>query len=849
MATGTVDYSQVGQDYGAAPLLYDDQLNPAPGELAPLETGTPKGKAAKPEQSQQDYGPNNEKLPKKLQLALQYILTLFVNEGQKARRDEVKRCRLAREFWKGLQYAYWTESDGQWHLPWELKAEDQKGDEPRYAFVTNYYQAFGLSIMAVLSQDRPSVRLWPQNAEQPEDVATAAAGSDIIELVERNNKIQELMVDEAFYLWTDGKIGGFVRYVVDGQRFGYHDEDQLEQRMCKVGPDTYQCPNCQHETAADGFMGVCESCGMDLDDNHLQQSPTVPVPVVTQTIQTPNGQEVIDIVGGLELKTPPWANQQHQYPYLIWDQMAHRARLKAAYPHAKTQIGGAALTPEDAQAQYERTAQLTLVSGGEMEPVGASADFVNNLVMFRRAWLRPWAFDILDDEKLVQELRQLFPIGCYVAFAGDAYCESRNETMDDHWRVMHALPGDGQNRPAIGTSFISVQERYNTLSNLLMETAEHGVPATWANPAVVDFDAIRESYVEPGSIYPMTPPAGMDARTQFFQTQPATVSPDVVRHMQELPGNIGQFLTGAFPALFGGEMEGNDTAAGYSMARDQALGRIGLVWRRMKQFHADLMLLSVECFRKNRPDDVSFTIWGDNGKAKSKWIRCADLKGNCFAHPDTDSQYPEVPAQKKAVLQQLMQSEDPELAKILGHPDNLSLIKRIVGLEELVIPDEDARNRQTGEIDQLLEDGEAGAGPLMGAPMMDPTGMPQQGPPQPSVQIDPLDNHEVHYAVIAAWWETEAADDARQKNPMGVANVKAHALAHKQQMSGDQGQPEPPKEAINFKDLPPSGQVQMAAQAGLQLDPNELAAQQQQEQALAMAKAQKMNQPQPGGEQ
>ena len=44
-----------------------------------------------------------------------------------------------------------------------------------------------------------------------------------------------------------------------------------------------------------------------------------------------------------------------------------------------------------------------------------------------------------------------------MAFAGDVYCESRNENMDDHWRVLHALPGDGSSgRPALGDVMISV---------------------------------------------------------------------------------------------------------------------------------------------------------------------------------------------------------------------------------------------------------------------------------------------------------------------------------------------------------------------------------------------------------
>jgi hypothetical protein len=67
------------------------------------------------------------------------------------------------------------------------------------------------------------------------------------------------------------------------------------------------------------------------------------------------------------------------------------------------------------------------------------------------------------------------------------------------------------------------------------------------------------------------------------------------------------------------------------MARDQAMGRIGLGWRRMKFFHANIMLLAVDCFRRNRPNDVEVTLLGAGAAFESKWIRLADLKGNLFS--------------------------------------------------------------------------------------------------------------------------------------------------------------------------------------------------------------------------
>ena len=113
-------------------------------------------------------------------------------------------------------------------------------------------------------------------------------------------------------------------------------------------------------------------------------------------------------------------------------------------------------------------------------------------------------------------------------------------------------------------------------------------------------------------------------------------------------------------------MSANETAAGYSMARDQAMGRIGLVWRKMKYFHADVMLLAVDCFRKNRPNDVEVTLLGAGAAFESKWIRLADLKGNLFTYPESDEQFPTLWAQQRAVLMQLMGSPDPQIQTDAG---------------------------------------------------------------------------------------------------------------------------------------------------------------------------------------
>jgi len=150
------------------------------------------------EQESLDFGPNNERLEDvkpELVNALSELVRQYRQEGIVARRHEIRRIRQARLFWQGLQYAWWNPNDMNWHLPFEQRSSDDRALEemPRYQFVTNFYQGFGLSFIAVLSQDVPSVRFDPQSAQSLEDIAAARAARDVAELVEHNNHIAPLL--------------------------------------------------------------------------------------------------------------------------------------------------------------------------------------------------------------------------------------------------------------------------------------------------------------------------------------------------------------------------------------------------------------------------------------------------------------------------------------------------------------------------------------------------------------------------------------------------------------------------------------------------------------------------------
>jgi hypothetical protein len=814
--------------------------------------------------AKQALGANNEQLEElrpDLVNALRELVVQYREEGMVARRHEVRRIRQARLFWQGLQYAWWNPKEMTWNLPYESKLYDDSAaaEMPRYQFVTNIYQAFGLSFISILSQDVPATRFYPQSAQSIGDITAARAASQVCELVEQNNRVQNLLTGVAFYLWTDGKIGGYVRYVADAQRFGSHDEPVIEEHYVALGDDAYVCPECgaeqgvgsteaggtdhpsQELRASDSPFAmaqskqitnggelnanqnrrqdagatsrmlppvICRNCGGALGPEHFKPAARVAVPVITDIRRVANGQEVISVVGGLELNTPVWANEMHEYPYLQWSMEVHRAKLKASYPHAadKIQMGG----PQSADEIYARSTRVAVSQG---LPTTHPGDALFNLITFARTWIRPWAFYSIEDKSVRDALLALFPDGCYAAFAGDTYCESRNESMDDRWRVMHALPGDGQNRPSVGDSLVQIQERYNTLSNIQAETYEYGIPPIYADPQVLDFDALANQTAEPAAHYPARSRPGQPLAAGFFQPAPAQVPPDLVRHQQELMGPVSQFLTGLFPAVFGGEMESQKTASGYAMARDQALGRLGLVWRRLKTFYSDVMLLSVDCFRKNRPEDAETPVLGPGGEFESRWIRLADLKGNIQAHPESDETFPRLKSQQRAVLQQLMASSDPLIQQALADPANVGFVEGVLGLSELVVPGEDSRNKQLREIDLLLagapisvarasacgvssqdggnkdEDGEGNSSKdnaaqdssssAAGLDQLQKSRRLKPAPLEPSVPVDLLfDNYVVELEECRRWANSDAGQIARIENPAGFANVKAHAEAH-----------------------------------------------------------------------
>lgn len=723
-----------------------------------------------------EYGPNMEKLPEELQHALRELVLGFEREDSEARRHEVREIREAREFWKGLQYGWWDEENQKFSSPTDfsipgiLSKNLKEDDLPQFRFVTNIFRAYGLILIAVLSQRIPKAKFHPQSAQQPQDVATAKTASKIADLIERNNNISKKQARLAWLLFCDGGAAAYVRYVSDKARFGAKQEPVIEQQPQEIMPAGYRCPACGTDTPqGDVFMGMCPDCGAKLGQENFMPAESVPLPVQTGMKEVPNGQEVIDYIGRLELKRPFNCREQHEMPYIQWQREIHKAKLKASFPWVADKIGAGGMAGSGTEAQYERNARLDLTGG-------TSGDSAVNKVTFTSTWLRPWAFYQLEDKDKRERLLKIFPDGCYVGFAADVYCEARNENMDECITLLDGMPGDGQSTPSLGQSLVSVQKRVNELMNILQETFEFGIASTIMDSTFRGPGNFKDQTAQPGMTYWVKMRPGERMQDKVFQMSPAQVGAELTTHLKELTGEIAQFVSGATPSLWGGELENNDTASGYAQAKEGALGRLGLTWREMKFFHAATLLNAVECFRKNRYDDVEIPLEGKSGEWHSDWIKQADLRGNLVAYPETDEDFPTLWSEIRAVVMSLLDSTDPGIQEVKSLPENADFIKRAIGLTELVFPGEDSRNKQYVEIDRMR-----GQQPI---PMgVGPDGMPLF---QSTIPIDGfVDDNAIEHETCIYWLNSEEGMATKDEDPMWWENVKAHAQAHEAQIMED----------------------------------------------------------------
>ena len=774
----------------------------SPGELAPSEG------------QKNEYGFRNEFLPQRYQNVLKRMVQKIAQIDLFSRIEEVKRATEGRFYWRSMFDVYFDERAALWNSPsGNINPAGDAGDT-ELSFGFNLYQAFGRGFIT-LAGVTPSVKFIAVDPSSPDASRIASSADAVKKRIEYQNSVDVLSEQVARLMWTDGRVGLYSRWVTDGSRFGYEDQDRVEE-------------------TPEGLGEGGEPPG--------------------KRPRKPKGGVVISAYGVLECKDPINMRDFHEFPF---HQLSYEIDLTAAkgmYPWISSVISGG--QPGPGEYNFDRTSRIATTQGIRL--LTQTGDTVSALPTFQRTWIRPSFYASINDDDDRKFFESAYPDGVAVAFIGDTYAESRNESMDDHWTVIHPIPGDGQAAPAAGYIVMPVQDAFNDTTDLVMESHMKAIPCVYGDKSLFDFAAISKQKAGPGAHWPtkreMEPTE--DINHKMF-TEPAVELPaSVTAFYQALMGDIPQFLTGLYPASMGDADPSNQTKGGILALRDASRGQAGVAWKAYRKGYAGSMAQSVRIdayFSQGEAEDGKIRVSSPGNPETT--VDLEDLReGSFFCVPDGDESYPRTHEDRQMSYNSLVQAAatgNAGAAAILTEPKNANVLKDILALPGLVIPGAAESEKQMSEIQRLLSDGtpipnnQAMQAYQLITLVAQATGKP--APPRPSMQalyspsvpIDAdFDVHAVEYRTVQDWLNDKAGQQVAHDDPDAFMNVRLHGLLHKAEMDkAQQSQVQaavmpqialekikhpqvPPRqvsESMAFKDLGPSGKLQVGKQAGLDL--------------------------------
>lgn len=619
-------------------------------------------------------------------------------------------------FWRGFQHLIeWNRAAKDWSMPQISEGNLEDADNG----VINYYRGYGESIIAALSASIPELQFYPDDADNYSDIMTAKAYSKIEEMIRGHNQADILLTKILFLLYNQGFVA-IHNCQVYSEEFGVD-----------IVPD----------------YGWEDRTSQFTDQLGQPQTQTEQVPVKTGEVKQPKGRQLLKAYGPLNVKMAHYARRQQDSPYLILEVEKHVAEMRQLYPAFFDEIQESGSNTID--RSWRTDANL-----GEINP---------QLCTEKQCWLQNWALNLIGDPDIRERLKAEFPDGLCVVYINDVMVEIRSETFNKYWTVLESPLSLSIHADPIGRVMIPVQEMRSDLVDLTMETIRQAIPETFADPAVLDFESYGKVQKRPGQIFKVKARPGQNLSNSFYQFNSATLSKEVEFFFQRLDSD-GQFVTGAYPSIYGGQLSGGSQTLGeYNTSKNQSLQRLSVHYKTMLTGWARSFEKAVRSYHENMAGDEKFTKKVGN-TFQTVWISELELAGKVAeVRTNCSDQLPISWEQKRQLLFDLLNMKSPEINAALYHPENVGEIARTLGWTDLYIPGDSDRNKQLYEIQELLR------------------GQPEQGPqgPIPSIPIDSdIDDDHIHIEVTRAFLLSAQGIEAQKKNPMGYMNVKAHLAEH-----------------------------------------------------------------------
>src|SRR5574338_108371 len=662
---------------------------------------------------------------------LKKVIDHFDKEDRIVRNAQLRHYRRLKLYWNNFSQIYWSEQARDYRIYTPQDLSTSSTDQDFYDRPVNVFRAFLETIIAAMSIQVPAVSCVPDDADNANDIATANAGDKLAELFYKHNDVLFYWLHALYIHCTEGMVAAYT-YEKEDKAFGMYHEKQYEDEEV----EGYICPHCQaklesslfnpltqepsearndeaihfSEMEMDEFAPddddiqlhyeieehgpVCPECGQALDPD-LQKTKLI-IPRFVGMIDKPKARICMQVLGGLYIKIANYAKTQADTPYLIWSYETHYANVLEKYPRLWEEVPRGGWSNVGVNDPYEQYARLN--------PQYRNA-FPEEQVTAKECWLRPASFNILNEED-AKFLKRAFPDGAGAVMVNDVVADYENESLDDCWTLTKNPLHDYLCHDPLGELLVNIQDIVNDLISLTIQTIEHGVAQTWADPAVVNFEAQSQIEATPGYITPTKIQGGArNISEAFFSTKAAALSPEIFQFYQII-NQLGQFVSAAMPSIFGGSQESGSsrTASEYAMSRTASLQRLQTPWRMFTIWWKNIFGKVIPAMMKTMKDDERFVKKDDDGNFVNVYIRKAEITGKIGSvELEASEQIPVSDEQKADIVMRLMELNNMEIVQALTAPENLPFIRKIVRMPEFRLPGEDDRQKQLEEIQQLLQ--------------------------------------------------------------------------------------------------------------------------------------------------